>query len=277
VNCSADKLTRRVLIQRVSFLAAASRLVSAEEFRGPTLHHVSLQVSDLARSSEFYQRVFGCAAQNRDDGTILLPFEKGHLILRGGTPVGLVDHFAIGIDRFEQESVTRELKSHGANPSYDKVSAGLNVKDPDGIAVQLTSNATYTGKAAAFPGSSLDHLSIYTGDFKRSVEFYERIFRFTAMNREANPCLSSATPDPTCGAQLSVGTGHYITLRGGRTPAGIVDHFAIGIDGFDRESVIRDLKSRSAEPADDPVKGLHVKDPDGFAVQVIRNGNNGCH
>lgn len=260
-DCQTDRLTRRSIIHRLSLLAVASRLGAAAGLEGPTVHHVSLGVSDLTRSSDFYQRVFGCLAQKRDDGSILLPLEKGHIILRRGGAAGRVDHIAIGIEGFTQESITRDLKSRGAEPTYDAVLAGLNVKDPDGLPVQLTSNATYSGKPAGFPASTLDHVSMYTSDLKRSIEFYQRVFGFPIMRQGET------------GAQLSVGSG-YITLRSGRTPLG-VDHFAIGIDGFNRESIIRDLRSRGVEPADDPIKGLHVKDPDGFAVQVIANDNRG--
>lgn len=255
------KPTRRATIQRLAFLAIGSRLASAVVFQSPTVHHVSLGVSDLKRSSEFYQRVFGCHAQKRDDGTILLPLEKGHIILRRSDPPGRVDHIAIGVEGFIQESVIRDLRSRGAEATYDAISAGLNVKDPDGLPVQVTSNATYSGKPAGFPASTLDHVSMYTSELKRSIEYYQRVFGFAMMRQGETE------------AQLSVGTG-YITLRSGRTPLG-VDHVAIGIGGFNRESVIRVLRSRGAEPAADPVKGLHVQDPDGFAVQVIANGNSG--
>jgi catechol 2,3-dioxygenase-like lactoylglutathione lyase family enzyme len=222
-----------------------------------------LTVSDLARSSEFYRRVFGLPVQNRDDGNVQLNLERGHITLRRGNPSGFVDHFAIGTDRFDQEGVIRELKSRGAEP-LDDPDAGTHVKDPDGLRVQLTSNATYAGKPAGFPGSSLDHVSIYTSDLKRSVEFYRRVFGLPILTQAPNQ------------VRLSIGRG-YMTLLGGRKPPGTVDHFAIGVDGFVPESIIGDLRSRGAEPEVDKegVKGLHVKDPDGYAVQIIRNDNGG--
>jgi len=49
-----------------------------------------------------------------------------------------------------------------------------------------------------------------------------------------------------------------------------VDHFCLGIDKFNRESVIRDLKTRGVTPEPDEKgpQGFHVKDPDGFRVQL---------
>ena len=263
-NCNTDRITRRALIQRGALLAAGARVASAAGLDGSTIHHVSLTVRDLARSSEFYQRVFGCPVRNRDDEKITLDLEKGTIVLRRGNPSGFVDHFAIGIDRFNQESVIHELKSRGVEPLSDAGGAGLHVKDPDGLRVQVASNDTYPGKPAGFRGSSLDHVSIYTSDLKRSVEFYQRVFGLPILTQAPNQ------------VRLSVGRG-YMTLLGGRKPTGTVDHFAIGIDGFVPESIIGDLRSRGAEPEVDKegVKGLHVKDPDGYAVQVIRNDNGG--
>jgi hypothetical protein len=49
-----------------------------------------------------------------------------------------------------------------------------------------------------------------------------------------------------------------------------VDHFCLGIDKFNHASVIRDLKARGVTPEPDETtpQGFHVKDPDGFRVQL---------
>jgi len=49
-------------------------------------------------------------------------------------------------------------------------------------------------------------------------------------------------------------------------PAGTIDHFAIEIERFNKDSVIQDLKQRGT-PREEGDAGLHVKDPDGFSVQ----------
>jgi len=51
-------------------------------------------------------------------------------------PTGLVDHFAIGVEKFNRESMTRELKALGANPE-NNLDAGFHIKDPEGISVQI--------------------------------------------------------------------------------------------------------------------------------------------
>lgn len=248
-----DRVTRREVVQGLALLAAGSRLASAAGFRNPTVNHVSLQVSDLMRSSEFYTRTFGCVAQKRDDGTIALSLGKGFIVLRRGTPAGTLDHFSIGIDGFEQAAVIQDLKARGAEITAGQ-GAGVYLKDPDGVLVQVSSNGNYAGAPTAFPGSSLDHVSIHASDLQRSADFYRRVF----------DCVASK-PDMTI--HMSVGKCH-ISLNGGK-PAGTVDHFAVGMNPFDQEAVVRELKVRGAAPVSGAGVGLHMVDPDGYTVQVI--------
>ena len=63
---------------------------------------------------------------------------SSHLSIRRRNPPGTADHFAIGLDSFDRDSVREELKAHGLTPHED-IDTGLHVKDPDGFNVQLTS------------------------------------------------------------------------------------------------------------------------------------------
>jgi catechol 2,3-dioxygenase-like lactoylglutathione lyase family enzyme len=245
-------------MERMALLGVGSQVTVATGFRGVSVHHVSLTVNDVALSSEFYQRVFGLAAQNREDKTVRLALTRGDIILRRGTPAGMVDHFAIGIDGFNKDSVILDLKSRGTESSEDDV-AGLYVKEPDGLHVQLTDNATYINREArsSFQNARLDHISVYASDVKRSVEFYEKTFGASLLDTQGNT------------VHVALGKSH-ISLRPGKPP-GKADHFAIGIDRFDEASVIRQLRSRGADVVNEGDAGLHVKDPDGYAVQIIAN------
>jgi len=133
------KLSRRDLVQGLALLAASSATMSAAGFQGSVINHVSLYVNDLQRSTDFYQRVFGCPVVKRD-GNNQLMFGKGFLVLRPGKPPGKVDHLAIGVDNFKQESVSADLKTRGATPINEKGGSGFHVVDPDGFPVQITSS-----------------------------------------------------------------------------------------------------------------------------------------
>src|SRR6266699_5249067 len=134
------KMSRRVLIQGLAVLAASSGTAAAAGFQGNSINHISLQVGNLQRSTDFYQRVFGCTV-NKRDGNNQLMFGKNFLVLRPGTPAAKVDQFAIGVDNFNKDAVTAGLKARGATPSDQQGGGfGFHVLDPDGFPVQISAN-----------------------------------------------------------------------------------------------------------------------------------------
>ena len=133
------KLSRRDLVQGLALLAASSGTMSAAGFQGNSINHVSLYVSDLQRSSDFYQRVLGCTV-NKRDGNNQVMFGKSFLVLRPGKPAGKVDHLAVGVDNFNKESVTADLKARGTTPMEEKGGVGFHVMDPDGFPLQIISS-----------------------------------------------------------------------------------------------------------------------------------------
>ena len=134
------KMSRRQLIQGLALLAAGTGTAAAAGFQGNSINHVSLFVSNLQRSTDFYQRVFGCSV-NKRDGNNQLMFGKNFLVLRPGNPQGKVDHFAIGVDNFNKDSVTADLKARGATPiDQQGGNFGFHVVDPDGFPVQISAN-----------------------------------------------------------------------------------------------------------------------------------------
>ena len=136
-------LTRRELIQSLAMLTAASGTASAAAFqdrgfKATTIDHISIQVSDLPRSIAFYQNVFGLSVVSEDkpNEIVRLGLTKTRVSLHHKSPTALVDHFAIGVDPFNKEAMTRHLKQHGLTPE-ENIDAGFHVKDPEGIRVQI--------------------------------------------------------------------------------------------------------------------------------------------
>src|SRR5215470_16161588 len=136
------KVSRRALIQGLALLAAGSTAAEAAGFQGNSVNHISLQVSNLQRSTDFYQRVLACTV-NKRDGNNQLVFGKNFLVLREGKPAAKVDHFAIGVNNFKKESVTADLKTRGVTPIDQQGGGfGFHVLDPDGFPVQISANNT---------------------------------------------------------------------------------------------------------------------------------------
>jgi catechol 2,3-dioxygenase-like lactoylglutathione lyase family enzyme len=136
-------LTRRELVQGLATLAAAGGAASTAQaqdagIKGLRIDHVSIQVSDLPRSIAFYQTMFGLTVVSEDKPNEIVRLGAGKVLvsLHHKSPTGLVDHFAIGIEKFNKEAATRELKAHGANPE-ENLDAGFHIKDPSGIGVQI--------------------------------------------------------------------------------------------------------------------------------------------
>ena len=137
-------LTRRELIQGLSMLTAAGGAASVAEaqasgIKGVKIDHVSVQVTDLPGAIAFYQKMFGLVMVSEDKPNEIFRLGaagKTLVSLHHKSPTGIVDHFAIGVEGFNKEAVTRQLKERGANPQ-ENLDAGFHIKDPEGIGVQL--------------------------------------------------------------------------------------------------------------------------------------------
>ena len=124
-------------------LAAGGTAAAAQDnidFKTADIDHVSVQVSNLQRSVEFYQKTFGFTVKSevQAQGIIRLGTATKMIVSlnNGGTP-GRIDHFAIGIPRFSNESAQRYLTQRGLTPLQGDY-AGMHVKDPDGVNVQIS-------------------------------------------------------------------------------------------------------------------------------------------
>jgi glyoxylase I family protein len=135
-------LSRRELVQGLAMLAASGTAAAQEgglDFKSADIDHVSIHVADLQRSVDFYQKMFGFSvvSQEQAQGIIRLGNTKVLVSINNGRPAGMVDHFAIGIPRFNNDAARRYLTERGATPLQGDY-AGLHVKDPDGVNVQIS-------------------------------------------------------------------------------------------------------------------------------------------
>jgi catechol 2,3-dioxygenase-like lactoylglutathione lyase family enzyme len=134
-------LTRRQLTQGLAMLAAGGgAAVQAQDsgLKAAKIDHVSIQVTDLPHSIAFYQKMFGMTilSEDKPNEIVRLGVGKVFVSLHHKSPTGLVDHFAIGVEKFNKETATRELQARGAKPE-DNLDAGFHIVDPEGISVQI--------------------------------------------------------------------------------------------------------------------------------------------
>ena len=135
-------LSRRELVAGLALLAAGGTAAAAQdeiEFKDANIDHVSIHVADLQRSIEFYQKMFGFSVVSRADPDIVR-LGNGRILVsinRGAGPARTIDHFAIGIPRFNADLGQRYFAQRGATPLQGDY-AGFHIKDPDGINVQIS-------------------------------------------------------------------------------------------------------------------------------------------
>ena len=133
-------LTRRQLVQGL-FLGAAPSVLQAPRtaLRARSLDHVAIVVSDLARSRDFYEKLFGNVMPTRPDGMQLqLPFGmRSHLNLNAdGGKVGL-DHFAVAVEGFAVEGAIASVKRALPGTKIETAADSISLIDPDGVRIQI--------------------------------------------------------------------------------------------------------------------------------------------
>jgi catechol 2,3-dioxygenase-like lactoylglutathione lyase family enzyme len=127
-----------------------------------------------------------------------------------------------------------------------------------GLAMLAASTtAAVAQDAVDFKTAAIDHVSIQVADPQRSVDFYRKTFDFAVISHDQKLGITH------------LGNTKMLVSLNQQSPAGIVDHFAIGIPNFSKETAARYLTQRGAMPLNDPYAGLHVKDPDGINVQIF--------
>ncbi len=136
-------LTRRELIQGLTMLVAAGSGAAAapfqeSAFKATKVDHISIQVTNLPKSIAFYRDIFGLSivSEDKPNEIVRMGTTKTMVSLHHKNPTGLVDHFALGIEKFNKEAVTQELKRRGLTPE-ENIDAGFHVKDPEGMRVQI--------------------------------------------------------------------------------------------------------------------------------------------
>jgi catechol 2,3-dioxygenase-like lactoylglutathione lyase family enzyme len=128
---------------------------------------------------------------------------------------------------------------------------GLTVLAAAGGAAPLAAQQT------PFKSLRIDHISVQTPDLARSTEFYKTIFGLSVLNEDK--------PNEI----VRMGVTKTIVSLHHKEPTGIVDHFAIAIEGFERESATKTLQSHGLEPQTNLDYGYHVRDPAGVPVQIV--------
>ena len=129
------KISRRGLIAGLVALAGTTRSAEASTFKGVSLNHVALNVTDIQRSKAFYQKHFGLPVVRKSENSCFLDLGPHFLALFRSSASGM-NHYCIAIDGYDADAVVETLKSEGLKSRR----AGNRVyfHDADGIEVQVS-------------------------------------------------------------------------------------------------------------------------------------------
>jgi catechol 2,3-dioxygenase-like lactoylglutathione lyase family enzyme len=114
-----------------------------------------------------------------------------------------------------------------------------------------------SAQTAGLRGTGIDHVSILVDDLQRSASFYQSLFGMTP--------ISEDKPNQI----LRLGMKRTMVSLRHEGSSGVVDHFAISVENFNREAVTGQLKQHGLVPQENVQFGFHIKDPDGVVVQIV--------
>ncbi len=130
-----------------------------------------------------------------------------------------------------------------------------------GLALLATAK---TGSAApaqelGFKATTIDHISIQVSDMPRSLAFYQNVFGMSVISEDK----------PNEIVRLG-GTSRMRVSLHHKSPTGLIDHYAIGVEPFDKAAMTQHLKQHGLTPEENIDAGFHVKDPEGVTVQIVK-------
>ena len=118
-------------------------------------------------------------------------------------------------------------------------------------------SAASAAQPAGLQGTGIDHVSILVDDMQRSATFYQSVFGMTPVSEDKPNQI------------LRLGMKKAIVSLRKEGQGGVVDHFAISVENFNREAVTQRLATHGLTPQQNVQFGFYIKDPDGVVVQIV--------
>jgi catechol 2,3-dioxygenase-like lactoylglutathione lyase family enzyme len=115
--------------------------------------------------------------------------------------------------------------------------------------------ATAPADVKGFKALAVNHISYEVADYAKTRDFYADLFGVKVTHDDGKQCF------------LSFGDT-FIIPRHRPTGTSRIDHIAYTIDNWNRDAVEAELKRRGLRPQPDTQNSFHVKDPDGFDLQI---------
>jgi catechol-2,3-dioxygenase len=125
------------------------------------------------------------------------------------------------------------------------------------LAAAGASSSVGLAQSGSLQGTGIDHVSLLVSDLQHSAMFYQSLFGFSQVSEDKPNQI------------LRLGTTRTLVSLRHESQVGVVDHFAIKVENFNRDAVTERLKDHGLTPQTNVQFGFHVKDPDGVVVQIV--------
>lgn len=114
-------------------------------------------------------------------------------------------------------------------------------------------------KTKGFKAVTVNHISYQVNDYVKTRDFYADLLGMKVMGDNGKQC------------ELVPGESNTVMIPrnapAGTTPPRI-DHIAYTIENWDKDAVKAELERRGLDPKEDTENSFHVKDPNGFDLQI---------
>src|SRR5262249_22764751 len=128
-------VSRRRLLQSLPALLMAPRIIAqtaSSMLRVTGINHVTLSVSDVKRSVDFYQGLFGMLVVSRQGPTTNLRIGAGPQFLgisAAGSSPPRINHLCLGVEDFDVNRITGVLAARGITKSDSSADGGARSAD----------------------------------------------------------------------------------------------------------------------------------------------------
>lgn len=114
------------------------------------------------------------------------------------------------------------------------------------------------GRSGGFRAVAVNHISYGVADYARTRDFYADLLGMKVSGDDGEQCV------------LAFGKDSFLMPRKSREPDGkpLVDHIAYTIEDWDKGAVEEELRRRGFDPEPDTDESFHIRDPDGYRLQI---------
>jgi catechol 2,3-dioxygenase-like lactoylglutathione lyase family enzyme len=141
-----------------------------------------------------------------------------------------------------------------------KMSRRQLIKSLSVVAAAAASFAPASGEnAKGFRAVAVNHISYQVSDYAKARDFYADLLGMKVVGDKGTQC------------NLVIGdTNTFVIPR--NAPQGVapprIDHIAYTIANWDKDAVGAELQRRGLNPQPDTENSFHIKDPNGFDLQI---------